>query len=188
MVQALRLSTLAPLALRAPRALAQDAQSIDESAFVRIGGIDQWVALQGGNRLNPAILFLHGGPAEAPSPFLDQFGPWTRDFTVLSWDQRGAGRTYGRNGDSTPDLTLDRLVDDAIEVAEYLRARLSQRKVILVGQSWGSMLGVHVLKRRPDLFHAFVGTGQFVSVASTLPDRVRWTREQAGKAGDQRPP
>jgi pimeloyl-ACP methyl ester carboxylesterase len=115
---------------------------IDESGFVRIGGIDQWIAIQGRDTGNPAILYLHGGPSEAQSPFLGQFLPWEQDFTVANWDQRGAGKTYGRNGPSTPEMTLDRMVDDAIEVAEHVCGRLSQRKVILVGQSWGSFLGV----------------------------------------------
>jgi pimeloyl-ACP methyl ester carboxylesterase len=81
-------------------------------------------------------------------------------------------------------MTLDRLVDDALEVTEHVCNRLSQRKVILVGQSWGSFLGVHVVKRRPDLFHAFVGTGQVVSVVDNAADRVKWATQQATAAGD----
>jgi pimeloyl-ACP methyl ester carboxylesterase len=161
------------------------AESVDETGFVHIGGIEQWTAIQGSDARNPVILYLHGGPGEAQSPFLKQFLPWERDFTVVNWDQRGAGKTFGRNGPSTPDMTLDRLINDAIEIADNVRRRFSQRKVILVGQSWGSFLGINVIKRRPDLFHAFVGTGQLVSVAGTLADRVRWTRQQATAAGDQ---
>lgn len=177
------------VAASGPLLLARRSQAatgrINESGFVRIGGIDQWVALQGRDTANPAILYLHGGPSEALSPFLKLFLPWEQDFTVVNWDQRGAGKTYGRNGPSTPDMTLDRMIDDAIEVAEHVRGRLSQRKVILVGQSWGSFLGVHVIKRQPELFHAFVGTGQVVSVAAILADRVRYTRQRATAEGDQ---
>ena len=93
---------------RAVPALA--AGGIDESGFVQIGGIDQWIAIQGRDRTNPVILYLHGGPGEAQSPFLDQFKPWERDFTVANWDQRGAGKTFGRNGAATPDMMLDRFV------------------------------------------------------------------------------
>ncbi len=63
-------------------------QGIDESGFVSIGGINQWIAIQGWDRSNPVILFLHGGPGEAQSPFLGQFKPWEHDFTVVNWDQR----------------------------------------------------------------------------------------------------
>ncbi|MGE3333149.1 MAG: alpha/beta fold hydrolase [Rhodospirillaceae bacterium] len=158
---------------------------MNEADFVSIGGIDQWIAFQGHDAHNPAILYLHGGPSEAQSPFLKLFLPWEEDFTVVNWDQRGSGKTFGRNGLSTPNMTLDRMVDDAIEIAEHICSRLSQRKVILVGQSWGSFLGVNVIKRRPELFHAFVGTGQLVSVAAVLKDRVQWTRQAATAAGDQ---
>ncbi len=74
---------------------ARAAQGIDESGFVSIGGIDQWIAIQGQSRSNPVILFLHGGPGEAQSPFLDQFKPWENDFTVVNWDQRGGARPSG---------------------------------------------------------------------------------------------
>ncbi|MBA2589099.1 MAG: alpha/beta hydrolase [Alphaproteobacteria bacterium] len=139
------------------------ANGIDESGFVQIGGIDQWIAIQGQDRANPVILYLHGGPGEAQSPFLDQFKPWERDFTVVNWDQRGAGKTYEKNG-GMPAFNLDRVVDDAIELAEYVRKTLGKPKLVLVGQSTGSLLGLKVAQRRPDLFYAYVGTAQFVSV------------------------
>lgn len=160
------------------------ASTIDERGFVRIGGIDQWIAIQGEDRHNPAILFLHGGPGEAQSPFLDSFKLWERRYTVANWDQRGSGKTYGRNGAATPDMTLDRLAQDACEVAEHVRKRLSQRKLILVGHSWGSFLGMHVARRRPDLFYAYVGTGQVVRFIDTVTDQLPWARQQAQAAGD----
>jgi pimeloyl-ACP methyl ester carboxylesterase len=158
---------------------------IDEQGFVRIGGIDQWIAIQGRDASKPAILYLHGGPAEAQSPFLKEFLPWEQDVTVVNWDQRGSGKTFGKNGPSTSDMTLDRFAQDAIEVAEHVRRRLQKRKIILVGQSWGAALGVHVVKRRPDLFAAFVGTGQVVSWNACVRDLERYARGQATAAGDQ---
>jgi pimeloyl-ACP methyl ester carboxylesterase len=158
---------------------------VDEQGFVRIGGIDQWVGVQGTDAANPAILYLHGGPGEAQSPFLKAFLPWERDFTVANWDQRGSGKTFGRNGPSTPGMTMGQMTRDAIEVADHLRQRLGKRKLILVGQSWGAGLGVHVVKRRPDLFGAFVGTGQPVTWASSQESVERYARAQATAAGDR---
>ena len=165
-------------------------RGVDETGFVRIGGIDQWIGIQGSDVGNPVILYLHGGPAEAQSPFLKEFVPWETDFTVVNWDQRGSGRTYGKNGPSTPgmstpEMALDRLSEDAREVAEYVRKRLSKKKIILVGQSWGAQLGLHVVKRWPDLFYAFVGTGQPVSWHLKIESQERWAREQATATGDQ---
>ena len=170
--------------LLASPATAKD-RAVDEAAFVPIGGIDQWIAIQGQNARRPAILFLHGGPAEAQSPFLREFRPWEQEYTVVNWDQRGAGRTYGRNGPATPGMTVERMADDAIEVAQYACRRLHKARLILVGHSWGAILGLHAIKRRPDLFCAFVGTGQPVSWTLTLLGQEAWARRQATAAGDQ---
>jgi pimeloyl-ACP methyl ester carboxylesterase len=157
---------------------------VDEDGFVSIGGIDQWVAIHGEDARSPLILYLHGGPAEAQSPFLKEFVPWEKDFIVVNWDQRGSGKTFGKNGTLTPDITLDRMAKDAIAVADYARQRLGKKKVILVGQSWGAILGLAVLQRRADLFYAFVGTGQPVNWVLSIEDRERWARAQATAAGD----
>lgn len=159
-------------------------EGIDETGFVKIGGIDQWIAIQGQDRANPIILYLHGGPGEAQSPFLKDFVPWQRDFTVVNWDQRGAGKTYEKNGTATPDVTLDRLADDAVEIARYVLRKLGQKKLILVGQSFGAMLGLMVARRAPELFYAFVGTGQFVNTPLTTEWREKWARVQATATHD----
>jgi pimeloyl-ACP methyl ester carboxylesterase len=166
------------------------AGGIDESGFVPIGGIEQWIAVQGRHIEDPVIVYLHGGPAEAQSPLLQEFRPWERAFTVLNWDQRGSGRTYGRYGAATPGMStpqgaFDRLTQDAIEVAEYACQHLGKRKVILVGQSWGSVLGLRVVKRRPDLFSAYVGTGFVASWAQCTKAREAWARAQAETAHDE---
>ena len=161
------------------------ATPIDEQGFVAIGGIDQWIAMQGDDRRNPVILFLHGGPGEAQSPFLKSFQPWLKDFTVVNWDQRGAGKTFGRNGASTSGMTLDRMVDDICEVAAHAANRLSQKKVILAGQSFGTLLGVYAIKRRPELFHAYAGTAQVVSIRDSILDLARYARQKATETGDQ---
>jgi len=78
----------------------------------------------------------------------------------VQWDQRGAGRTFGRNRASASTITPDQMVQDGIELSELLKKRLHKNKILLVGHSWGSVLGFFMVKARPDLFYAFVGTGQ----------------------------
>src|SRR5215469_15465260 len=141
---------------------------ISEEGFAPIGGIDQWVAIRGRDSSRAPLLFLHGGPCEAQSPFLSLFEPWEKRYVVAQWDQRGTGRTFGKNGTATPDMTMEQLAQDAVEVAQYVLGRLKARKLILVGHSWGAMLGLRVIRLRPELFHAFVGTGQPVSGGETL--------------------
>jgi pimeloyl-ACP methyl ester carboxylesterase len=156
---------------------------IEEAGLVPIGGIDQWVAVRGRDRSRPAILFLHGGPGEAQSPSLAMFAPWEARYVTAQWDQRGSGKTFEKYGTSTPDMTLDRIARDAVEVAEEATRRLGVRKLILVGHSWGSMVGLKAIRLRPEVFHAFIGTGQVVN-GSQILERMRLSavaRAQAAK-------
>lgn len=154
--------------------------------FVRIGGIEQWIGVQGRNPHAPVLLYLHGGPGEAMSPFRDLFVPYENDFTIALWDQRGSGRTYGRGGrDQTPGMDEDQFVRDGIEVAQVLRRRFRQRKIVLVGQSWGSFLAERIAKARPDLFHAVVGTGQVADRKASIEAQERYARKVMTEKGDQ---
>jgi pimeloyl-ACP methyl ester carboxylesterase len=144
--------------------LAQDAPlAIDQTAFVPIGGIDQWISIQGEDSRNPVLLVVHGGPGEAQWPVAYKYKPWETAFTVVLWDQRGAGHTYGRYGAKTPDMTVDRFCKDGVELADYLCRTLGKRKIIVLGHSWGTLVAVGMVQRRPDLFAAYVGTGQVSS-------------------------
>jgi pimeloyl-ACP methyl ester carboxylesterase len=135
---------------------------IDEAKYLKVGGIEQWVTIRGEDRANPVVLVLHGGPGDATNPWGHAgFRTWLKSYTVVQWDQRGAGRTLGRNGrESAAALTIDRLALDGVELADALRTSLGKDKIILVGHSFGSVLGVMMAKAKPELFQAFVGTGQ----------------------------
>ena len=168
------------------RATAIDAtRGIDETLFVKIGGIDQWISIRGQDRTNPVLLLLHGGPGVPTSPYpRNTLFDWTRDFTFVQWDQRGAGKTYGKSGPLAVDVTIDRMAQDGVELSEFLRAHLHQQKIILLGLSWGSVLGVHMVKMRPELFYAYVGTGQMVSEAAAEPLNYASVLQKARDRGD----
>jgi len=135
---------------------------IDEGLFVQIGGVDQWLTIRGQNRENPVLLVVHGGPGVAMSPFALFTRGWERDFTLVHWDQRGAGKTFGRSG-SVGNATIEQMAQDGIEVVQFILGRLHKRKIVLLGWSWGTVLGIPMAKVRPDLFYAYVGTGQVVN-------------------------
>lgn len=162
------------------------APGIDEARFVSIGGVEQWITIRGANCANPVILFLHGGPGNTLSPFAGNiYGAWEKEFTLVQWDQRGAGRTFGRNpGMAESTLTIDLMTRDGIELAAHVAAHLSKKKLILMGGSWGSVLGVHMAKSRPDLFHAYLGTGQLVSYRENQDASYRKLLALARTAGD----
>jgi pimeloyl-ACP methyl ester carboxylesterase len=137
-------------------------KGIDEGQFVTIGGIEQWITMRGWDRDNPVLLFLHGGPGDVTNPWtFALFTPWEKHFTVVQWDQRGAGRTLRKSGPAVaPTITVDRMVQDGIELTEYLLKHLGKKKIIIVGHSFGTILELGMVRARPELFYAYVGTGQ----------------------------
>ena len=141
-------------------------RGVVESKFVTIGGVEQWIQIRGEDTNNPAMLVVHGGPGMSNIPVTNRsMRAWESNFTVVNWDQRAAGRTYIQGGrSSAPSPTIEQIVLDGIDVAEYVRTRLRKPKVILVGVSWGSIIGIEMARRRPDLFYAYVGTGQIVNM------------------------
>jgi pimeloyl-ACP methyl ester carboxylesterase len=139
---------------------------IARSGFIRINGVEQWVQIRGEDRDNPVILFLHGGPGYSAIPITyATMKPWEHYFTIVHWDQRGSGKTYLRNHRQRQvGNSIQKMVADAIRVAEFARTALRKDKLIIVGHSWGSILGAELVRQRPDLFYAYVGTGQVVNV------------------------
>jgi pimeloyl-ACP methyl ester carboxylesterase len=135
-------------------------QGIQEARYVRLGGVEQWVTIRGQDRRNPVLLVVHGGPGGATSAFTKEFLAWERDFTVVQWDQQGAGKTYARSG-APAKLTLDAIASDGVELARILNTRFG-RKVVVLGWSWGSLVGLKLVKAEPNLFAAYVGAGLIV--------------------------
>jgi pimeloyl-ACP methyl ester carboxylesterase len=139
-------------------------RGINEAGYIKIGGIDQWVQIRGEDRNNPVLLYLNGGPGFTTIGGTYWYRDWERYYTMVMWDQRGEGKTFDRSGASVRDtMTISSFTRDGIELAEYLTRHLHKNRIILLGHSWGSMLGVHIVLARPDLFAVYVGTGQLVS-------------------------
>jgi pimeloyl-ACP methyl ester carboxylesterase len=173
--------------LRADAALVPASGHVAEQMFVQIGGIPQWITIKGENRDNPVVLFLHGGPGDVLSPYSDSmFAGWDKYFTLVQWDQRGAGRTFTKNGTTIePTMTVERMAQDGIEVAEYLVEHLHKKKIIILGSSWGSILGVYIAHARPDLFYAYVGVAQIVNSQQGVSAGYARVLEMARKDGNQ---
>jgi pimeloyl-ACP methyl ester carboxylesterase len=158
---------------------------IVEQRFVTVGGIDQWIQIRGEDRGNPVLLVLHGGPGWPNAVFTLPLRPWERHFTVVQWDHRGAGKTLGRNGKAgSGQMTFDRRVADAVEVIEFLRQHLSVDKVIVLAESMGTLTGLPLVRRRPDLVHALVVTDLYVNMAANEDRKHQLTLERLRAAGN----
>ena len=159
------------------------AGSIASLERVSIGGVDQWISVRGHDADNPVLLYLSGGPGQTDFP---QTRVLLRDLeddvTVVNWDERGVGKSYAQ---LDTELTLGRAVGDAIQLAAYLRVRFDERRIYLLGESWGSLLGVLAVERRPDLFHAYIGSGQMVDLAETDRRLYRDMLSYARRTGDE---
>lgn len=133
---------------------------IQENTYVTIGGIEQYLQIRGEDRNNPVILWLHGGPG-FPLTYLTYYYQTSleKDYTVVCWEQRGCGRTFYRNkGDN--NLTIKQLLADTDEVIDYLRERFGKDKVIIIGQSWGTVLGMDYINLHSEKVAAYIGVGQ----------------------------
>jgi pimeloyl-ACP methyl ester carboxylesterase len=140
------------------------------------------VNVRGSDRKNPILIFVHGGPAAPEMPVSWAFQrPWEDYFTVVEWDQRGAGKSYPLNDPKTvaPTLNVARYRDDTIELIELLRKKYNQRKVFLLGHSWGSIVGLSVAEKRPDLLYAYIGMGQVIDFRKNEQVGFDWTLQQA---------
>ena len=160
----------------------QAAQRIEEAKYLKIGGIEQWVTIRGDDSSKPLLLLLHGGPGDVQSPYVSIFAPYEGDFVLVQWDERGAGRTFAKNG--AAGISLENLIADGIDLSEQLRKRFPKQKLILFGHSWGSIVATGMAQQRPDLFDAYVGTGQASSWADTVQFQFDFLKQRAKEKRD----
>jgi len=152
---------------------------------VVLGGVEQQISIRGQDRSNPVLLHLHGGPGGAEIPLARFFDTeLEKHFVVVKWDQRGAGMSYDPDI-PVESLSTEQLISDAHEMAELLRKRLGVEKMYLVGHSWGSALGARTASLYPELFHAFVGVGQFVEDVELEEISYNFTLDKAKELNNQ---
>ncbi|HZG86544.1 alpha/beta hydrolase [Paenibacillus sp.] len=159
-----------------------------------IGGCEQTVLIQGVNPANPVLLFLHGGPS-MPLPGVSSKGQdytvatatkeLVKHFVVVFWDQRGTGRSYSKRIPQD-SMTVEQFVRDANELTDALRHRFEQDKIFLVGHSWGSLLGMLLIRRHPEKFHSYVGLSQIVNWTENDKLSYRWALDEAKRRGNRR--
>ncbi len=144
---------------------------IDEKIYVNINGHNQYVFIRGKDVNNPIILNLHGGPANPDAFFTYEFAKEIiEEFTYVSWDQRGCGRTYYKNKYIDPkneSADFGQAIKDVDELVNYLCKRFKKKKVVIMGHSYGSLLGASYVAKYPERVEAYIGIGQSISIKDT---------------------
>lgn len=158
--------------------------SVAELTPVELNGTRQWITIRGHDRDKPVLLFLAGGPGGSQlAATRKMLGDLEKQFVVVNWDQPGAGKSYGAADFET--LTPDQYIDDAHALTLYLRERFGKEKIYLLGESWGSLLGVWLVQRYPDLYHAFAGAAQMVAFLETDTYDYNLALQIARERGDR---
>ena len=150
-----------------------------------LGGVRQWLLVRGRRADAPLLLKLHGGPGQAEMATVGLNGLLEDDFVVIEWDQRGSGKSRASIQPAAA-MNIDQLVADTIELTEHLTQRFGKQQLIIVGHSWGSILGLMAVKRRPDLYKAFVSTGLIANFAEGQEVAYRFLLAEAKRRSESK--
>lgn len=159
--------------------------SISMLEQVEINGTGHEVMIRGVDRTNPILIFVHGGPGCSEIPYVRKYQKeLEQHFTVVHYDQRGSGKSYHFFEDYS-NLTTDVLVDDLLELRDYVSKELGQEKVILIGHSFGTYIGMKAAAKAPTQFHAYIGIGQMANTLQSELESLEYTYEQAKQASNE---
>ncbi len=144
----------------------ENENSVAELRQVTLNGRREWISIRGQDKRKPVLLFLAGGPGGSQMAAVRyDLAALEEHFVVVNWDQAGSGKSYGAM--KIRDITPGIYIEDGFALTNYIREEFSQEKIYLVGESWGSALGIFLVDKAPELYHAFIGTGQMVSFLDT---------------------
>lgn len=151
---------------------------------IEINGTGHEVMIRGSDQHNPIIIFVHGGPGCSEIPYVRKYQDLLeRNFTIVHYDQRGSGKSYHFFEDYS-NLSTDLLVDDLLELTDYVNELLGQEKVLLIGHSFGTYIGMKAAAKTPDKFVAYIGIGQVADHVQSELDSLAFTLVQAKQTGN----
>jgi proline iminopeptidase len=161
-----------------------DSTSVNEKTFTELGGDKQYVEMTGVSSKNPVLLFLHGGPGWPQTPHLRYFNAdLTKSITLVAWEQAGCGKSY-MNNPNPKNLSIDQLISDAHELTLILKNKFHQNKIYLAGFSWGSVIGLQLIKKYPNDYAAYFGISQVIDLNKSIELSRNWIKEQAKQKKD----
>lgn len=137
---------------------------IDTTEYLPVGGIKQAVKIEGADLSKPLFLFITGGPGsegiyEENKAYLDKL---KKHFVVVTWDQRNCGKTLQINP-SPVKLTVKLYENDTNELISALLKQFHQKKLFVMGWSWGTVLGFYMADKHPELVYAYMAVSPAVN-------------------------
>lgn len=160
--------------------------SISSIEKVTLGGVEQYLIVRGADSTKPVMLFLHGGPGSPEFSFIKETNPdLEKDFVMVYWEQRGAGKSFSKQIMSE-SMNLSQFISDTKELSLILSKRFNQKKIFLMGHSWGSLLGILTANQYPELFYAYFGIGQVCNQYRGERVSFEWVKEQAKIRNDKK--
>ena len=158
--------------------------SITELKKINVNGHEEWISIRGYNKDAPVLLFLSGGPGGTQlAATRHELSELEKHFVVVNWDQPGSGKSY--NCMERDEIKIDTYIKDGTYIADYLRKEFDKEKIFLMGESWGSALGIFLISEKPENYHSFIGTGQMVDFKETEIIDYNFALEDAEKKGDK---
>ena len=150
---------------------------------LELGGTTQWTLTRGVDPTAPVVLLLHDGPGAAQIGLArSRHRELERAFVVVDWDQRGSGLSWSRRLDPT-SVTVDRLVEDALELSRVLAERFHRERIVLSGHGWGGLLGILAAARAPEQFESLVVGSPVVDVGESDGRMYDWAVAEAERHG-----
>ncbi|WP_242220994.1 alpha/beta hydrolase [Bacillus cereus group sp. BfR-BA-01380] len=158
--------------------------SISALEQVEINGSSHEIMIRGKDKDNPVIIFVHGGPGCSEIPYADKYQDLLENnFTVVNYDQRASGKSYHFFEDYSK-LSSDLLVEDLLAMTDYISKRLGKEKVILIGHSYGTYIGMQAASKAPEKYEAYIGIGQMSDTVESEIDSLNYTINQAQNKGN----
>lgn len=152
---------------------------------VSINGAKHQLMIRGKDKNNPILIFVHGGPGFSEIPYVRKYQDiLEQKFTIVHYDQRGTGKSYHFFKDYS-NLSPELLTDDLIALTKYIRERFGKNKVLLVGHSFGSYIGMKAAAKAPENYIAYIGIGQTSNFKESELDSLNYCLEEAAKAGNK---
>ncbi len=153
---------------------------------IEINGTELEVMIRGVDRNNPIIIFVHGGPGCSEIPYVRKYQDLLEEhFTIVHYDQRGSGKSY-RFFEDYSTISSDQHVEDLLALTDFVRDEFSQEKVLLIGHSFGTYIGMKAPDKVPDKYAAYIGIGQVSNYMNSEVDSLNYTMSEANKAGNQK--